>query len=48
MGRCPTDPPRSPQAPPDDLYFLESDAGEQPIYANTGTPGEDIYVTPDP
>ncbi|XP_065604746.1 leucine-rich repeat-containing protein 25 [Cyrtonyx montezumae] len=38
----------SPQAPPDDPYFLESDAGDQPIYANTGTPGEDIYVTPDP
>ncbi|XP_019465641.1 leucine-rich repeat-containing protein 25 [Meleagris gallopavo] len=38
----------SPQAPPDDLYFMESDAGEQPIYANTGTPREDIYVSPDP
>ncbi|XP_031459912.1 leucine-rich repeat-containing protein 25 [Phasianus colchicus] len=38
----------SPQAPPDDLYFLESDAGEQPIYANTGTHREDIYVSPDP
>ncbi|XP_072213621.1 leucine-rich repeat-containing protein 25 [Excalfactoria chinensis] len=38
----------SPQALPDHPYFLESDAGEQPIYANTGTPGEDIYVTPDP
>ncbi|XP_021234559.1 leucine-rich repeat-containing protein 25 isoform X2 [Numida meleagris] len=38
----------SPQAPSDDLYFLESDTGEQPIYANTETPGEDVYVIPDP
>lgn len=36
------------QALPDHPYFLESDAVDQPIYANTGTPGEDIYVTPDP
>nr|XP_047933811.1 leucine-rich repeat-containing protein 25-like isoform X2 [Anser cygnoides] len=37
----------SPQVPEDDTYFMESDAGEQPIYANTGTPGEEVYVVPD-
>ncbi|KAM9174587.1 uncharacterized protein V3H86_013018 [Mergus octosetaceus] len=37
----------SPQVPADDTYFMESDAGEQPIYANTGPPSEEVYVVPD-
>ncbi|XP_074421526.1 leucine-rich repeat-containing protein 25 [Larus michahellis] len=40
----------SPQVPADDDYFLESEAipGDQPIYANTRSPGEgeDIYIIP--
>ncbi|XP_069646496.1 leucine-rich repeat-containing protein 25 [Haliaeetus albicilla] len=38
-----------PQVPVDDDYFLESEAvsGDQPIYANTQTPGEDsVYIIP--
>ncbi|XP_032059814.1 leucine-rich repeat-containing protein 25-like [Aythya fuligula] len=37
----------SPQVPADDTYFMESDAGEHPIYANTGPPNEEVYVVPD-
>ncbi|KAM9254531.1 uncharacterized protein FYN16_012473 [Cariama cristata] len=39
----------SPQVPVDDDYFLESEAGpgDQPIYANTQSPGEDsVYIVP--
>ncbi|XP_069734044.1 leucine-rich repeat-containing protein 25 isoform X2 [Phaenicophaeus curvirostris] len=38
----------SPQVPTDGDYFLESDAapGEQPIYANTQNPNDDIYIVP--
>ncbi|XP_039558369.1 leucine-rich repeat-containing protein 25 [Passer montanus] len=34
----------SPQVLLDEDYFLESDAGDQPIYANTLGPTEDIYI----
>ncbi|KAM6369263.1 leucine-rich repeat-containing protein 25 [Pluvialis apricaria] len=38
----------SPQVPVDDNYFLESEAipGDQPIYANTQSAGDDIYIIP--
>ncbi|KAM6993170.1 leucine-rich repeat-containing protein 25 [Passerculus sandwichensis] len=44
------EPRYSPQVPLHEDYFLESaaDAGDQPIYANTLGPSEDIYLTPDP
>ncbi|XP_051625244.1 leucine-rich repeat-containing protein 25 [Manacus candei] len=39
----------SPQVPEDENYFLESEAdpGDQPIYANTLGPTEDVYIIPD-
>lgn len=48
-GATPLCPPPRPQVPVDDDYFLESEAvsGDQPIYANTQTPGEDsVYIIP--
>ncbi|XP_068517742.1 leucine-rich repeat-containing protein 25-like [Anas acuta] len=36
----------SPQVPADDTYFMESDAGEQPIYANTGPPARRSTSSP--
>ncbi|KAJ7424949.1 leucine-rich repeat-containing protein 25 [Willisornis vidua] len=38
----------SPQVPADEDYFLEgeADARDQPIYANTLGPSEDIYIVP--
>ncbi|XP_030822667.1 leucine-rich repeat-containing protein 25 [Camarhynchus parvulus] len=43
------EPRYSPQVPLHEDYFLESaaDPGDQPIYANTLGPTEDIYLTPD-
>ncbi|XP_050177208.1 leucine-rich repeat-containing protein 25-like [Myiozetetes cayanensis] len=38
-----------PQVPEDENYFLEreADPGDQPIYANTLGPSEDVYIIPD-
>ncbi|KAM6310673.1 LOW QUALITY PROTEIN: leucine-rich repeat-containing protein 25 [Podargus strigoides] len=50
QGWTPAWPEEQPQVPADDDYFLESEAtpGDQPIYANTQSPGEDnLYIIPD-
>ncbi|XP_053822102.1 leucine-rich repeat-containing protein 25-like isoform X2 [Vidua chalybeata] len=43
------EPRYSPQVPLDEDYFLEgaADPGDQPIYANTLAPTEDVYIIPD-
>ncbi|XP_074384534.1 leucine-rich repeat-containing protein 25-like [Zonotrichia albicollis] len=50
LARAWQEPRYSPQVLLHEDYFLEStaDPGDQPIYANTLGPSEDIYLTPDP